>query len=83
MGFVTVEDENGLAWAVPDGFGGTHLVYFSRKLGADGGQSSDDLRKSDNIAVEALDAGAESPGARRSGPGIVRCAHSGPLGGAE
>jgi hypothetical protein len=79
MGFVTVEDENGLAWR----FGGTRLVYLSRKHGADLNQSANDLRESDDIAVEGLDGRAESASGARSIYGVGGCALCRILGAAQ
>jgi hypothetical protein len=73
MGFVTRRDENGLGRAVPDGFGGTRLVYLTRKHGADLNQPANKLRESDDIAVEGLDGRVES--ASRASPihGVGGC----------
>ncbi len=74
MGFVTVEDDNGLAWAVPDGFGGTRLVYLARKHGADLDQPANKLRESDDIAVQGLDGRAESASGASPIHGVGGCA---------
>ena len=74
MGFVTVEDENGLAWAVPDGFGGTRLVYLARKDGADLNHPANKLGEGDNITVEGLDGRAESASGASPIHGVGGCA---------
>jgi hypothetical protein len=74
MGFVTVEDENGLGWAVPDGFGGTRLVYLLRKHRAGLGHSLDNRSERDEIGVEGFDGRAVAPSGTSPVRGVGGCA---------
>ena len=83
MEFATVEDDNGLACAVPDGFGGTRLVYFARKHGADLSQTEHDLAEGDDISVDGFDGRAEAPSGAPPVHGVGGCALCRIFGGAQ